>query len=327
MTREDYFRALWDFEVQCEEIRHIKRMINEQKRLKGALDDKEERISKKRAEIQSRPNPYTKEIETCDSLIAYCNKLKVQKGMIEPSQEEVAKSVQKNIISGYSKQDIDQKLKDGKILAAHSKKDDGGIQVGAGKGKKGKKQKGGNSQKAENDSSFNIDFAVINKFGLVMVSPPISPEDLDPKMKELELRKVKLAKDGEAELAEEKRNLMKHVENEVEEELKKEAREAEMELTGYDETLEEEKVQASRDEEELGGGARGGRGSVRGRGGNRRAKIRGEFEGSDDENEFEDAYSKPKRGGGQQVNQVTRGGRGGNIKNLMKYDDDEFPTL
>ena len=67
-------------------------------------------------------------------------------------------------------------------MAVQSKKDDMLIVGGGGKGKKGKKNK---QQKVEQAQTFNIDFAVINMFGIVGVSPPIAPTDLDPKIEEL----------------------------------------------------------------------------------------------------------------------------------------------
>lgn len=42
------------------------------------------------------------------------------------------------MIAEYNRQDIEQKLKDGKISAQH-KKDEGMVVVGGGKGKKGRK--------------------------------------------------------------------------------------------------------------------------------------------------------------------------------------------
>mgnify|MGYP001485130041 CR=1 FL=1 len=71
----------------------------------------------KQAEIESRDNPKAKEIETCDNLIKYCNKLKIQLGLVEPSSEEVAKKTETEMINQFNKTDLDSKIKDGKILA------------------------------------------------------------------------------------------------------------------------------------------------------------------------------------------------------------------
>lgn len=103
--------------------------------------------------------------------------------MMAPTSEEVAKKTESELINEYNRQDIEQKLKDGKIQAVVKK--DEGIQIGGGKKNKGKKPKAESSNKPV---PFNIDFSVISKFGLVQVSPPISPEELDAKIEELTQR-------------------------------------------------------------------------------------------------------------------------------------------
>jgi hypothetical protein len=65
--------------------------------------------------------------------------------------------------------------------------------IGSKGGKKGKKQKAVNST---TDKAFNIDFTAIGKFGLVQVSPPISPEELDSKIEELTQKQKKFAEEG-----------------------------------------------------------------------------------------------------------------------------------
>ena len=53
--------------------------------------------------------------------------------------------------------------------------------------KVGGKKKGGKKPKAKNtnvqvEEAFNIDFAIINKFGFLKVSPPMGPTDLETKV-------------------------------------------------------------------------------------------------------------------------------------------------
>lgn len=55
------------------------------------------------------------------------------------TSEEVALQAQTDYIAEQSRAELEQKLKDGKIQAATSKKDDITIVGGGGKGKKGKK--------------------------------------------------------------------------------------------------------------------------------------------------------------------------------------------
>lgn len=81
--------------MQQQEIRSIKRMLREQKNLKGVEEDRATRIQKMQEQIQNKPNTKAKEIEACDELIAYCNKLKANFGLVPQSSEEVAKNMEK----------------------------------------------------------------------------------------------------------------------------------------------------------------------------------------------------------------------------------------
>ena len=306
--REEYYKNLYEFELQNDKIRHIKGMINQQKKLNGVIVDKEDRIAKKREEIENRVNPHLKEIETCEHLLQYCNKLKAQCGLNAPSSEQVAKSTEKEMINEYNRQDIEQKLKDGKLMAVH-KKEDSVVQIGGGKGKKGKKK---NTQKNEASSSFNIDIVAINKFGLISVSPPIAPSDLDEKIEELTARQKKFLTDGEQQLKQEKENLENDIEKAVEDDLEAERKalleEAEY---GYEE---EEKSYDDRRTGHRGRGGFGGRnhgdrdrnydGEEGGYFGKTKKKgePKGEFDGSSDDEEESymnsTDYAKPTRGGG-----------------------------
>ena len=58
------------------------------------------------------------------------------------------------------------------------------VQIG-GKKKKGKKQK----NVIEVEDAFNIDFVVVQKFSRVNVNPPVVPEDLDDRIKEVQKKK------------------------------------------------------------------------------------------------------------------------------------------
>jgi len=75
--------------------------------LKLAHEDRQKRINAKRTEIENRPNPNSKKIETCDLLVEYCLKLKVQAGLVPLTSEQVAVETQKNLIFEYNKQDIE----------------------------------------------------------------------------------------------------------------------------------------------------------------------------------------------------------------------------
>lgn len=71
--------------------------------------------------MEARPSPHQKEIDTCDDLIRYCNKLKSQAGLMAPTSEQVAQQTQKNFLEEQRKAELAQKMKDGKIVAAGNK--------------------------------------------------------------------------------------------------------------------------------------------------------------------------------------------------------------
>lgn len=66
------------------------------------------------------------------------------------------------------------------------------VQIG-GKKKKGKKQK----NVIEVEDAFNIDFVVVQKFSRVSVNPPVVPEDLDDRIKEVQKKKQWYEDNGE----------------------------------------------------------------------------------------------------------------------------------
>ena len=146
-SREEWFQALYEHEVQQKYIIYVKGLLAQQRKLKAQLEERTKRIEEKKAAIAARPNPHTKEIETCRDLIKYCHKLKVQAGLVPPTSEEVALQAQTDYLAEQSRAELEQKLKDGKIQAATSKKDDVTVVGGGGKGKKGKKQR--NQQNTE----------------------------------------------------------------------------------------------------------------------------------------------------------------------------------
>lgn len=68
------------------------------------------------------------------------------------------------------------------------------IQIG---GKK--KGKGGKKNKPKDtvvEEAFNIDIAIITKFSLVNVSPPMGPTDLDKKIEELAKKRAAYLEEG-----------------------------------------------------------------------------------------------------------------------------------
>src|ERR1017187_10300317 len=118
--------------------------------------------------MQDRPNPYEKEIDTCDHVIAYLNRKKIQMGLGE-EKEATIRDVEKTLLSQYAKEDVQKKVNDGKLERAKTKDDkekDDMIQVG--RQKKGKKPKKEKANFAVQEV-FDIDISVINRFGFLKV--------------------------------------------------------------------------------------------------------------------------------------------------------------
>lgn len=177
----------------------------------------------------------------------------------------------------------------------------------------------------------------------MLLSPPTSLEDLEPTIVELKKKQKAYIEAGEAELKKETSELEMRIEHEVEQDLEHERQAAQAEYEEDDGYYEEEDKRPFDDAGDAGASKSHGRQGARGRGRRfgedeprKRKAPRGEFEGSDDDEEetYETAaasnnpYSKPSRGGGQQVNQGKRGGAKHGGKNRMEIiDDDNFPAL
>ena len=108
-------------------------------------------------------------------------------------------------------------------MEAHVKHEE--VMFVGGKGKKGKKNRHHAQKQAEpaNDK-FAIDFHMINKFGLIRVSPPINADQLDPKIQEIKEKQEEFLREGEKELQKEKAEMLRNIEKQVDDELEKERR-------------------------------------------------------------------------------------------------------
>lgn len=211
-----------------------------------------------------------------------------------------------------NREEVAKKINDGKLQAAESKEDrqaQGLMQIGQqGKKRKGKKPKA----KDVAEDVFNIDIVVVQKFGFLKVSPPIAPEDLEDKIKELNEKKEYYQTEGEKILKEEEEDFKKSLEAPVQEPSKEEETK---------ETTEDAEERPRRDNNRggRGGYGRGGRGNNRGnRGGYGASRPiraeRQEFEASDDEEE-ERKEQRPKP---KQRNQN---------KKFNAEDEENFPTF
>ena len=89
------------FDLQNDKIRWIRGLRNQKKSIESESADRQERIAKKRDEIANSTNPNEKQVETCDHLIKYCNKLKKDSGLAPASSEEVAKQLDSEMKNDY----------------------------------------------------------------------------------------------------------------------------------------------------------------------------------------------------------------------------------
>ncbi len=153
--------------------------------------------------MADRPNPFQKEVDTCERLIAYCELLKKKLGLVQT--EETIQEERKQIINEMAKEDVQKKLKDGKIEQVMNKREReeaAMIKIGGGGKKGGKKPKikAGAAEEQEDDAFRSIDISLLNLFGFLKVSPPMEKAQLDPKITELEGRLKYFTEEGEKRL-------------------------------------------------------------------------------------------------------------------------------
>lgn len=217
-------------------------------------------------------------------------------------------------MSEAAKQNLEKKVQEGKIMHAmskHEREEEGIIKIGGNKKtNKGKKDK----KEPHEDYEFNIDITVIKKFGFIQISPPISLDDIDNKIAEINKRKSWYTENGEIKLKETIEELRKLNEQQSKEETKK------------PEEADDGVVFDSRGRGRggRGGKGRGGRGGYGegeanrgrgrgGRGGKQELRIRNEFEG-DSEDDFQPNHAKPQPKRKQKAEDLL-------------VDDDNYPTF
>jgi len=255
-VKENYYKALLEFELedaQCKQADYIKRKKEELKDYEKKIQERLE--EKKQTEVEN-DNPYSKEIDTCEHLIQYCHKMRVQYGQVEQGADDDIKESEKMMQNQFAKEKIQEKIKEGKLEAVQSKKDreEEATFFAGGKKKKGKNQK----KKKEEfvDANLNLDIGVIKNFSFLKVSPPTDPEQLEAKVEELKKKKEEYAKLGEESMGKQEHKSEEQLRKEVEEEMKHE------QARFHD-----------RGDGDRRGGGRGGRGS---RGGGRGGRGRGD---------------------------------------------------
>jgi len=100
---------LLEFDIEQNEIYHIERMAKDKQRLIDREERKVKLIEERKQRLKDRPNPFEKEIDTCEHLIATCTKLKVRHGLMEEREATVIE-VEKVILSQFAKEDVAKKV-------------------------------------------------------------------------------------------------------------------------------------------------------------------------------------------------------------------------
>lgn len=187
----------------------------------------------------------------------------------------------------------------------------------------GKKQKGKKQKKIEYEDIFSLDVGIIQKFGLVSVSPPTTVEDLDLKLTQIEEKKSWYEENGQSAMKE-KINELVMQQKLLEEQEKEQALKEKLAQQEY----EEREEQRPRGRGGRGGRGRGGYGNYDEdrprRGGMSRGsrperteayREKSEFEGEDDDT----AYAAPVRP--QQKKAAKQ------LKTDLEKNEDNYPTL
>ena len=175
---------------------------------------------------------------------------------------------------------MNEKIAQGKVQVAKSKAEreaENVVQIGGGKKNKGRKKK----QAVEYEETFQIDFGIIKKFGMLGIAAPVSADEIDNCLKLVEEKQQWFNDNGGAKLQEQI--------DELERMCDEEEKEYQDEAPAQDEPASRGRGRGNR------GGYRGGRGGAtrgRGRGGLSTFKVRSEFDGDSDE-EF--VYSAPAK--------------------------------
>ena len=203
-VREDYFKESYEYELEADKVSYSDWIV---KMKKKKLEEEEERkkfIEERKQELQNMANPYLREIESCEHLIAIFNRLKVQNGLVE-EQEQTIQQVEKSLLNEFAKEDLNKKVQDGKLERVKTKAEreqESLMQIGGKKKKQPKKQK-----EVTVEEPFQLDFSTINKLATLKISPPLAPEDLDNKIKEIKAKMEQLEKEGEDKLKQEQTNI------------------------------------------------------------------------------------------------------------------------
>ena len=159
-----------------------------------------EREQEKKDLISSLPHPYSKELDTCDHLMGYIHQQRVKLGQIV-DDGEAARAAQTALQKEAVQERLHEKLNAGKVEVSMSKAEREAanmVQLGGGKKNKGKRRR----EVVEQYDEFNLDFAIIKKLATLGIAPPVSADDLEKTMQQVQEKKQWYEDNGGAKLQE-----------------------------------------------------------------------------------------------------------------------------
>lgn len=135
------------------------------------MAEEKDNLNKEREQvINNLPHPYIKQIDCCDTLVVYCNGLKVKFGLLHES-EDVARELEDEQRKTQVRDRMNTKIGEGKIETSMSNAEKAKMKAeldAQRQKKKGKKQK-------KNEviyDEFNFDIAIIKNFSNIGINPP-----------------------------------------------------------------------------------------------------------------------------------------------------------
>ena len=81
--KEQYYKEKLEFEIEQDQIRHGEYIAKAKQRLQDKAEEKKKRLEERKQEAAERVNPYEREIEICDHIIAYLNRKKIEGGLVQ----------------------------------------------------------------------------------------------------------------------------------------------------------------------------------------------------------------------------------------------------
>lgn len=120
--REQFYKERLEYEIESQEQYHFEWIAREKLRLLENEKHKQERLTVRKLALAERPNPFQKEIEISERLIAYCELIQTRLGLGAITDEHIREE-QKQIMNQLAVEEVQNKLKLGKIEIAKTKKE------------------------------------------------------------------------------------------------------------------------------------------------------------------------------------------------------------